>query len=125
MQRTTRMLIAGLIVLGAACAHHGTAADSDHPLPVHVHVVNNYAMQVDVYAAAGGTSYLMGIVSPGLDSRFVLRPSLLALGPVQLVAQPHDNAPPYRTQNLLLSPGDQVELNITSTLINSTATVRQ
>lgn len=124
MQRTTWVLIAGLIALGSGCAHRGTSA-ADQPLPVHVHVVNHYPLQVDVYAVAGGTSYLLGIVSPGIDSRFVLRPSLLALGPVQLVAQPHSTEQPFRSQNILLSPGDEVELDIASTLFNSTVNVRQ
>jgi hypothetical protein len=125
MHRTTRMLIAGLILMSAACAHRGTSADSNQPLPVAVHVINHYALQVDVYAVAGGTSYLMGTVSPGIDSRYVLRQSLLALGPVQLVARPRGGEQPFRSQQLLLAPGDVVELEITSTLINSTVTVRQ
>jgi hypothetical protein len=124
MQRTTWMLIAGLIVLGSACAHRGTSANANQPLPVHVHVVNNFALQVDVYAVAGGTSYLMGTVSPGIDSRFVLREAVLALGPVELVARPRGGEPPFRSGRLLLSPGDEVDLEITSTLINSTVNVR-
>lgn len=125
MQRTTRMLFAGLIVLGAACAHRNTPGDSNQPLPVRVHVVNHFSLQVDVYAVAGGTSYLVGIVSPGLDGRYVLRPSLLALGPVQFVAQPHSEQNPYRTRSLLLAPGDNVELDVASTLFNSTVNVHR
>jgi len=124
MHRTSWIPIAALILVGSACAHRGTSADTDQPLPVRVHVTNDYALQVDVYAEAGGTSYLMGTVSPGIDSRFVLRQAVLALGPVELVARPRGGERPFRSQRLLLAPGDVVELEITSTLINSTVNVR-
>lgn len=124
MRRTARMLIAGLIVTGSACAHAGTATNGSQPQPVRVNVTNHYALQVDVYAEAGGTSYRMGSVSPGFDSRFVLRRAVLALGPVVLVARPRGGEAPVRSGRLLLAPGDVVQFEITSTLINSTVNVR-
>lgn len=122
MLRAGRTTIAGLMLVAAACAHHA-ASGGGEALPVQVHVINHYALQVDVYAEAGGASYHMGTVAPGIDSRWELRPSLLALGPVQLVAQPRDSGRPFRTQSLQLSPGDMITLEITSTLFNSTASV--
>ena len=123
MPRAGRIMMAGLMVVAAACAHHGASGGGTDALPVEVHIINHYALQVDVFAEAGGTSYHMGTVSPGIDSHWVLRPSLLALGPVELVAQPRDSGRPFRTQSLQLSPGDRITLEITSTLFNSTASV--
>lgn len=123
MRRSSRIMIAALMMVGSACAHRGSRTDSIQSLPVRVRVINHYALQIDVVAEAGGTSYHVGTVSPGIDSRYVLRPSLLALGPVQLIVLPRDDTRPFLTESLLLSPGDEVTLEITPSLFNSTVTV--
>jgi len=123
MLRASRIMVSGLMVLATGCAHRGATVGGTRPLRVRVHVINHYALQIDVFAEAAGTSYQMGTVSLGIDSRFVLRPSLLSLGPVQFVAVPRDAARPFRTPSLQLIPGDSVTLEITSTLFNSTVTV--
>jgi hypothetical protein len=65
----------------------------------------------------------MGTVHPGVPSHFLLRQSLIINGPVELVAQPVGTEPPVRSGQLLLAPGDVVDFEIESHLINSTATV--
>ncbi|HSC30339.1 MAG TPA: hypothetical protein VLD17_01350 [Gemmatimonadaceae bacterium] len=123
MTRGGRIVIAGLMAVATSCAHQGAALGANQSLPVQLDVINHYALQVDVFAEAGGTSYHVGTVAPGIDSHWVLRRSLLVLGPVQLVAQPRDGGRPFRTQTLQVSAGDTITLEITSTLFNSTASV--
>lgn len=127
MLRISWMLTAGLVMLSAACAHRsaqgngGSLQPSDRPTVVNV--TNHYALPVDIYAVAGGTSYRMGTVSPGIDSRFVLRPAVLALGAVEIVAHPAGGEPPVSSGRLVLDPGDVVSFEIAATLINSIARV--
>lgn len=123
MQRSSRIMLAALMMVASACARRGASSAANQPLPVRVHVINHYALQVDLVAEAAGTSYAVGTVSPGIDSRYVLRPSLLSLGPVQLIVRPRDDARPFVTESLLLSPGDEVTLEITPSLFNSSVTV--
>ena len=128
MQRRSWMLIAGLVVLGAACAHGGAAGNTSETEPagreIRLNVTNRYALPVDVYAVAAGTSYRMGTVSPGIGSHFVLRAGMVGLGPVEFVAHPAGGEPPVRSGRLVLAPGDVVDFEIAAHLINSTATVR-
>lgn len=127
MRRRSWCFIAGLLLVGTSCAHRrGTASDTGaQPLdtPVHVNVINNYTLPVDVFALAGGTSYRMGTVHPGVPSHFVLRQAWVSNGPVEFVAQPAGTELPVRSGQLLLAPGDVVDFEIATHLINSTATV--
>ena len=93
--------------------------------PVTVDVTNDYAIQVEVYAIAGSASYRLGIVSPGIDSHFVLRSAWLASGGmVEFVANPVDGARTVRSGLMLLKPGDAVDFKILAHLTGSYATVR-
>ena len=127
MRRRSWCLIAGLVVAGTSCAHRrGTASDAGTQAldnPVNVNVINNYTLPVDVFALAAGTSYRMGTVHPGVPSHFVLRQAWIGNGLVEFVAQPVGTEPPVRSGQLLLAPGDVVDFEIATHLINSTATV--
>jgi alpha-amylase len=93
--------------------------------PIVVNVTNNYAIQVEVYALAAGTSYRLGTVLPGIDSHFVLRRAMIASGAmVEFVAVPADGARTVRTGAMLLTPGEVVDFQILTHLIGSYATVR-
>ena len=127
MRRRSWCLIAGLLLAGASCAHRrGTAADAGAQgveNPVHLNVTNHYTLPVDVFVVAAGTTHRMGTVHPGVPSHFVLREAMVINGPVELVAQPAGTELPVRSGPLLLAPGDVVDFEIESHLINSTATV--
>lgn len=124
MRRGSWYFMAALLLAGSACAHRrGTAADQPADTPVHVNVINHYTLPVDVFCVGAGTSYRLGTVSPGIASHFVLRQSMIGNGPVEFVAQPAGTEPPVRSGQLLLAPGDVVDFEIASHLLNSTATV--
>jgi hypothetical protein len=124
-----RFLIAGLMLAACACAHGRratTAAPEVKPdsSTVILVVTNYYVLSVDVYAAASGTSYRMGTVSPGIVSQFKLHQSMLGNGTVEFLAEPADGAHTVRSGELLLTPGDIVDFVIANHLLHSTATVR-
>jgi len=127
MRRRSWCFLAVLLLAGTSCAHRrATASDADAQgveNPVHVNVINHYALPVDVFAYGGGTSYRMGTVYPGVPSHFLLRQSMTGNGPVEFVAQPAGTESPVRSGQLLLAPGDIVDFEIADHLLNSTATV--
>ncbi|HXY70348.1 MAG TPA: alpha-amylase family glycosyl hydrolase [Gemmatimonadales bacterium] len=90
-----------------------------------VYVENNYALPMDVLAVAAGTTFRMGVVNPGIPSRFVLRKDLLATDRlVTFVAQATAVGPQIHTDPIPVSPGDVIDFTIEINLIGSRAIVR-
>ena len=90
-----------------------------------VNVINNYALPVDVFAMANGTTFRMGTVNPGIESQFVLRKDLLATNrQVTFVAQATAVGPRFTTDPMYVSPGDVIDFTIELNLIGSRAVVR-
>jgi hypothetical protein len=123
-----RFAIAALFVITAAC-RHGTAADAGemqpHVNPVSVNVTNNSQSSMEIFVVGGGTTYRIGSVAPGIPRRFELRPALLAAGGhVQFLAQASGAGPRVYTDEIVVSPGDIVDFEITTSLVGSHATVR-
>jgi len=124
MRLASWCLVAGLLLTNSSCLHRFGGARPDER-PVELFVVNHYIMPVEVYASGSGTSYRMGIVLPGLESRFVLRQALIVSGrTVEFHAYPADGARAVRSGDLLLVPGDIVDFEIATHLLNSTAVIR-
>jgi hypothetical protein len=103
-----------------------TSADPDAPdWRVQVNVTNNYALPVDVLAAASGAVYRLGTVAPGIVGHFILRRSVLASGGmVEFVAKPAGTEPPVQSGRMLLKEGDVVDFAIATNLVGSRAIVR-
>jgi hypothetical protein len=123
------IVLAGVLLTGPACAHRGGAAEDTSAAPrddepVVLNVINRFGIAVDIHAIGSGTSYRMGTVHPGMSARFVLRPSMVGVGPVEFLAQPINNDPPARSGRLLLRRGAIVDFEIATHLHGSTATVR-
>lgn len=115
-----------LLLVSSACARGGAdegAPGPDHS-PVRVEVTNNFALPVEIYAVGSGITHRMGTVHPGMNAQFVVPPTLIGSGGVELQAHPSTNQQPFRSGQLLLAPGTIVEMVITPTLFNSTATLR-
>jgi alpha-amylase len=91
-----------------------------------VNVTNNYAIAMEVYAVGAGTSYRMGIVSPAIPRRFVLRRAMLASDrQISFVAQASGYGPRVQTEPIRLQSGDViVDFEIATVLIGSRATIR-
>jgi hypothetical protein len=128
MKRGSGSVISALIVTISACAHgHGAATGQPQtePLPVSVNVTNNSQSAMEIFAIGSGTSYRLGVVAPGIARRFELRLSMVGSGGrVQFLAQASGAGPRIQSDEILLSPGDVVDFEITTNLIGSRATVR-
>jgi len=126
VNRTSWMVAGALLVTLVGCGRL-TGRTGEVPVddrPVRLHVVNYYALPVEVYAIAGGTSYRMGTVNPGMRRTFLLRQNMIGQGTVQFEAHPADRRQPAYSGDILLAPGDEVDFEITAQLVNSIATVR-
>jgi hypothetical protein len=126
VHRRSWVLAAGLLLTGAACAHHGSGANLT-PLtdPVQVEVTNKYGLAMDIYAQGAGVTHRLGLVNPGTFSRFTLPPGMLGGGSVEFKAYPTAQpAQLARSGGIMLAPGDTVDFQITAQLFNSYATVR-
>jgi hypothetical protein len=127
MQRESWFLISGLLVTGAACAHHrggATEPGAMHPAAVYLNVTNNSSLPMVVYAVGSGISYRLGTVSPGIFSRYTFPASMIGNGPLEVQARPSGGGVLIRSGQLLLSPGQVVDFKIEDSQVNSTTTVR-
>jgi hypothetical protein len=129
MHRGLPFALAALFMGAGACAHHhGTADPGDvqpHGAPVSVNVINNSQSSMEIFVVGGGTTYRIGSVAPGIPRRFELRPGMIAAGGhVQFVAQASGAGPRVTTDEIVVSPGDIVDFEITTSLVGSHATVR-
>jgi hypothetical protein len=79
---------------------------------------------MEVYAGGSGITQRLGTVHPGMASHFVVPQALIGNGSVRLEARPSGGGQPFRSGDLLLSPGAVVDLVIAAQLFNSTATIR-
>ena len=124
MLRATWILIMAVAGASTACAHgHAGAGDSPAAGSATLNVSNHYGQPVEVFVTSAGASYRLGTVSPGIDSRFVVRSTTIRNGPVEFVAVPGAGEVPVRSGELVLAPGNVVNFNIADHLSNSTTTV--
>ena len=90
-----------------------------------VYVQNDYALPMEAYVVGTGTSYRMGTVNPGIESRFVLRRDMLSTDHIlEFIAQATGYGPQARTGQLQVMPGDVVDFIIATNLIGTRAQVR-
>lgn len=124
MPRGWWVLVSGLLLAAPACG--GGRAPAPTGEPVRVDVTNNFALPLEVYAVGSSITHRLGIVHPGMTTRFNLPPSMIGNGSVELQARPSaPGAQQARSGVLLLDPGDIVTFMITPQLFNSTATIRR
>jgi hypothetical protein len=124
-----KILRAGLVLLTLGCANKQTGAvdpdaDSASTAPVTIHVTNNHGYPVEISVAGQGISYRLGTVLPGGNSKFELRAGTVGHGPIDLIARGRPGEQPYRAGGLMLNPGDIVDFDIATHMLNSMATVR-
>ena len=115
---------------GAACVHAGPGAADRASLspvsePVRVDDTDNYALPMEIYVNVAGNAYRLGLVYPGLASRFTLPQGMVAEGNrvVEFVAQPSGYGPVVRTGEMKVEPGDVVAFVVMTNLIGSHADV--
>ena len=127
MNRRLWVIVAGLVLTGAACAKNaGSSTDEPQPqlAPVHVEVISHYALPMEVFVTGAGSTFRLGTVAPEMSRTFTVPQNLLAKGTAEFRAQPTARGPSFRSGEILLSPGAFVDFMITPQLFNSTVTIR-
>ena len=124
MSRRSLAVVCGLLLASTACGSHPSGEVAPKAPPALVEVTNNFALPLEISILGGGTSHRLGLVNPGMTSRFEIPASLVRSGSVVFQANPSVSAQRYRSGELLISPGAVVELSIATVLFNSTATIR-
>lgn len=126
MDRRSWVVIGALLLAQGACGRltGRTGEMSVDDRPVRVYVVNYYALPVDIYAIGSGTSLRMGTVNPGMTRTFVVPQSMIGQGVLRFLAEPANGGRAASSSELLLSPGAEVDFEVTAQLVNSIATVR-
>jgi len=117
-------VMSGLLIAAAACSHKSSDEVEPKAPPAVVEVTNHYALSVEVFVLANGSRQRLGLVNPGLVSRFQVSSAFLASGGVAFQAGPGVGAQPYTSTEIFIHPGDVVDLEIAAVLFNSTATIR-
>jgi hypothetical protein len=122
-------MIAGVLLTATACLYgSGTIPDTrraqDIEGAVHLNVTNRSNGPMEIYAAGRGTSYRLGTVLPGLTSHFIVRPTMIVNGPVEIAARSDNRSPWIRSGQFLLRPGNVVDFELETTSGLSVATVR-
>jgi hypothetical protein len=122
-------LIAGMLLTATACGYaSGTVPDTwraqDIEGAVHLNVTNRSNGPMEIHAAGRGTSYRIGRVLPGLTGHFIVRPTMIANGPVEFAARSDDRSPWIQSGQFLLVPGNVVDFELAATSALSIATVR-
>lgn len=124
MPRRFWVLVSGLLLATAACGSGrapGPTGDT-----VRIDVTNNFALPLDIFAIGSNITHRLGVVHPGMTTRFTLPPAMIGNGSVELQARPSaPGSQQARSGALLLDPGDTVTFLITAQLFNSTATIRR
>lgn len=127
MLRRWSVLVAGLLLTVFACARGGGEEGDETPTPegnpVRVEVHNTHALPVEIYVVGSGITHRMGTVHPGMNGGFVIPPNMIGSGGLELEARA-TNEQPFRSGQLLLSPGVVVDFFVSPQLFNSTVTVR-
>lgn len=117
-------VIAPALLLTWACTHSGGGEIKPGEIPVSVEVNNQHALPMDVTALGSGIVYRMGTVHPGMRSHFKVPQTLVGNGSVTFEARPVGGGQPFRSGEILLSPGALVDFRIAPQLFNSTVTLR-
>ncbi len=130
MRRLRQVLIAGVVVTGAACAHRQpVAAAGSGPQTadsVVLNVTNHFSEQVVVFAPGPSREYRLGVVDPGSRGHFVMYQPWLYAGSVEFVARAQGAAGGlFRSGHLALMPGDVLDWDVQASLIHTRMTIRQ
>jgi hypothetical protein len=118
------VLVPGLLLSVCACTHSGGGEVRPIDEQVSVEVTNRHALPMEIYAVGSGITHRLGTVNPGLSSHFLLPQNLIGSSSVELEARAGGNLRPFRSGEILLSPGSVVDFVIGAQLFNSTVTLR-
>lgn len=103
------ILLAGGLILGAACA--GTTWGKVARGPAYVEVHNANLLDADVYLLSGGQQHRLGLVVTNARERFRVAPGLVAPpGYLRVAADLMASNAHFVSEEIALGPGDVVRL---------------
>jgi len=130
MQRTLSWA-AGLVAAATAfgCSH-GTRAVNEINMssrePVTVQVTNSHVQDVNVFAVNGGERLRLGLVTTGQTQNFQVPTSFTHGGTdLQILVHPVGGGGDYLSGKLMVSPGEEVNLNVAPVINQSSYSVSQ
>ena len=123
MHRLCLLTLGLLLLAGSGCGRRRQVSPAPADSPIRIVVTNHYSAPMEVVAVGSNISHRLGIVHPGMVGEFVLPPTMVGGGTVELIAG--DGESRARSGPLLLSPGVIVDFAIRNPLFNSTASVRR
>jgi hypothetical protein len=121
--RAAWVLIAGILAGSACTANQALKTTNDRSADIRLHVINDFGSPVTISAIGSGATWNAGKVMPTTTRDFVIPKSLVASGPVELIAA-DEFASSVRTGPLMVRAGQVVDFTITRPLNNSVAVVR-
>jgi hypothetical protein len=122
-QRAAWVLIAGVLAAGSACAANPNVKTNTGDQSIRLHVKNDFGSPVTISAVGSGATWSAGKVMPTTTRDFVIPRSLVASGPLELIAADEFSSS-VRTGPLMVRAGQVVDFTIMRPLNNSVAVVR-
>jgi len=123
-------IVASLLTLGmtyaSGCASKGQSAIASGAQPSDAGVVtvqNDNWLDVVVYAVNGSTKFRLGSVTGISSGSFRLSAGLSPTGSLRLLVDPIGASNGYLTEAITLTPGQRIELRVSSPLSMSTVAV--
>lgn len=120
---TRRAALIALVAVAACARRHGPETDFDRPDPIPVHVKNENFLDMNVYVVSSGVSRRLGTVSGNGTGNFTIAWSVANGQSFYLTATPIGGRGTASSGSLNVSPGQEIDFKIGSTLRQSAAIV--
>jgi hypothetical protein len=124
MRRLLIAAIALLLVGGCSRNAPGDPGPMTEGARVYLEVTNNFALAVEVSAVSAGINQRLGMVHPGMQAHFTLPQALINGRQIEFVVAPSASTTQYRSAEMILYPGEIVDLQVAAVLFNSTTVIR-
>ena len=114
------LIITSTATLALGCSLVGGSREKRTDPPVVVEVRNRNWQDMHVYVLGAGQRYSLGVVTSQSTQRYELPEGAFATGrDIVLLADPIGSDEVYRSDPVLLHPGDVVQRNLANPLIHS------
>ncbi len=114
MSQPALRLVAGLLVTALPACHHGSRTDSEAPTPARtvLQVINRNYYDMNIYLVRYGDRVRLGLATGNSTTTFEFPSQFVQTGAVQFEATPIGGRGRAFTQQLSVSPGDIVTVQI-------------
>lgn len=120
-----RLLLALLAAVpaGTACMHGSSGAVRPIDVPVYLYVTNNNALPVVITILGPGTTFRLGTVHPGMNTKFTIPPAFVGGQSIELSAA-NSAGGNFRSGTFQLQPGEIIDMTVAAQMFSSTAVLR-